>query len=103
MEVKQVIKEVLADYNYNRANGMPEEQSLEVLRAMLFDLIEYEKQLAYDLGQSSGQYGILWDLQTKGLEYVRATYLKDGTPGHTSLKSPVPDPLPRSASESAAT
>jgi hypothetical protein len=74
MEPKQVITEILADYEYNKAAGMNQEQSLEVLRAMLIDLIEYEKQTNYDLGVNAGQYGVLWDLERFGIDYVRKHY-----------------------------
>lgn len=77
MSPQQIIKEILADYRHNLAGGMPQEQSLEVLRAMLIDLIEFEKQTAYDLGLESGKYAILWDLKTKGADYVIRTYAPD--------------------------
>lgn len=56
MTPRQVLAEVMREYHHNVAGGMSTEQSLEVLKAMLIDLIEYEKDRSFNLGVKSGQF-----------------------------------------------
>lgn len=64
----------MSDYRYNIKMGMTQEQSLDVLKAMLVDMIEFEKEKAFGLGQDSGRYAVLADLEMFGPEYVLRAY-----------------------------
>jgi hypothetical protein len=71
---RQVLAEIIRDYRYNVRMGMPVEQSLETLKAMTVDLIEFEKDITFKLGQESGIYAVLHDLQLFGAEFVLDKY-----------------------------
>ena len=71
MTPRQILAEILRDYKFNMEMGMTKEQSLEVLKAMVVDLIEYEKELSHKEGFEAGQYSILWERRLKeGLKSV---------------------------------
>lgn len=66
MTPRQVIAEILRDYRYNLREGMNTEQSLETLKAMLVETIEYEKHTSYERGMEVGRETILHELWLHG-------------------------------------
>jgi hypothetical protein len=67
MTPRQILAEIIQDYRYNVKMGMPVDQSLEVLKAMVVDMIEFEKEKAFDLGVESGRSGAIHDLWTESI------------------------------------
>lgn len=67
MTPRQILAEIIRDYRYNVRMGMPVDQSLEVLKVMVVDMIEFEKEKAYDIGVESGQAGAFHDLWLKAI------------------------------------
>lgn len=56
MTPKQVIDEVLSEYRHNIKSGMNERQALDLLEAMLLDMLEYEKERSFNMGVKSGRF-----------------------------------------------
>ena len=72
--LKQTLVEIIADYRYNLAQGMSDEDSLGILKMMVVEMIEFEKSQSFDFGHEVGAYKILNELRVHGPEYVISKY-----------------------------
>lgn len=75
MTPTQIINEILRDYKNSMKHGMTQKQAFEILRVMLVDVLEYEKEMAFDMGQESGVYSVMADLRLLGADAVLERYV----------------------------